>query len=63
MSVGIISLILILISIYVNDRNKRRLFLQTLKDHYFDEITSFLIKEPFLKISLNNERMIFNLDQ
>ncbi|CAD8147485.1 unnamed protein product [Paramecium octaurelia] len=59
--VGIFGCFLIVITIFVNDKNSRRYFIQNLKENNLKKLGNFLINKPYLKIQFNEDQQIFQL--
>ncbi|CAD8065100.1 unnamed protein product [Paramecium sonneborni] len=59
--VGLFGCILILITIYVRDKNERRYFIQNLKENNLKKLGKFLINKPYLKIQFFEDEQIFKL--
>ncbi|CAD8072011.1 unnamed protein product [Paramecium sonneborni] len=59
--VGLFGCILILITIYVNDKNARRYYIQNLKENNLQKLEKFLFSKPYLKIQFYEDQQIFQL--
>ncbi|CAD8051303.1 unnamed protein product [Paramecium primaurelia] len=59
--VGAFGCILILIAIYVNDKNSRRYFIQNLKENNLRRLGKFLLSKPYIKIQFIEDQQIFQL--
>ncbi|CAD8157054.1 unnamed protein product [Paramecium pentaurelia] len=59
--VGAFACILILITIYVNDKNARRYFIQNLKENNLKKLGQFLLSKPYLKLQFHEDQQIFQL--
>ncbi|CAD8153496.1 unnamed protein product [Paramecium octaurelia] len=59
--VGAFGCILILITIYVNDKNARRYFIQNLKENNLKQLGKFLLSKPYLKIQFYEDQQLFQL--
>ncbi|CAD8045272.1 unnamed protein product [Paramecium primaurelia] len=59
--IGIISSFVILVAIYYNEKNSRKYFIQNLKENYWENNTSFIIEQPYIRFNFRKEQLLFNL--
>ncbi|CAD8051526.1 unnamed protein product [Paramecium primaurelia] len=59
--IGLTSGFIILVTIYYKERNSRKLFIQNLKENYWENNTSFIIQKPYFRINYQKEQLLFNL--
>ncbi|CAD8151041.1 unnamed protein product [Paramecium pentaurelia] len=59
--IGLTSGIILLVTIYYKERNSRKLFIQNLKENYWENNTSFIIQKPYFRINYQKEQLLFNL--